>query len=372
MRIGIDARLYHESGVGRYIRNLLNQLVELDDKNEYVVFLLNKDIDQVILPKNFQKVVADFRWYSLKEQWQMPKLLNKYQLDLVHFPHFNVPIMYRGKYVVTIHDLIHQKVQMRRATTRDPLTYKIKQLGYGLVFETALKKSEKIITVSDFVAEELKQMWSVDGQKIVITKEAVEPAFIELIKSTNQKLIQQVQDKFKIDGPYLYYVGNAHPHKNVEGLIKAFDQLSKKNPKLKLVLSGHDHYFWQRVKNEFSRENIVFTGYVTDQELAGLMKGSQLFVLPSLEEGFGIPLLEAMAAGVPVVSSEAASLPEVGGDACLYFDPRDLNQMTEQIQRVLDDEKLKKQLIDKGQKRYQQFSWRRLAEQTLKVYQSNK
>ena len=111
---------------------------------------------------------------------------------------------------------------------------------------------------------------------------------------------------------------------------------------------------------------------MTDQELAGLMKGSQLFVLPSLEEGFGIPLLEAMAAGVPVVSSEAASLPEVGGDACLYFDPRDLNQMTEQIQRVLDDEKLKKQLIDKGQKRYQQFSWRRLAEQTLKVYQSNK
>ena len=134
MRIGIDARLYSQSGVGRYIRNLLAYLQTLDKANEYYIFHLQVDYDSLVYHTNFEKVLANFKWYGLTEQVKFPLLLNKYNLDLVHFPHFNVPIFFSGKFVVTIHDLIHQRFQMRRVTTHDPITYKLKQFGYKKVF----------------------------------------------------------------------------------------------------------------------------------------------------------------------------------------------------------------------------------------------
>ena len=133
MRIVIDARMYQESGIGRYLRNLLCNLQKIDHKNEYYI-ILNKDSITAFQNDNpnFHKVLADFKWYGVKEQIRLPGLLNQLKPDLVHFPHFNVPIFYRGKYVVTIHDLIHQHFQMGRATTHDPITYKIKKLGYNI------------------------------------------------------------------------------------------------------------------------------------------------------------------------------------------------------------------------------------------------
>lgn len=356
MRIVIDARMYTESGIGRYIRNLLDYLQKLDKKNEYYILLRNR-YDGPDDNTNFKKVPADFGWYGLNEQFKIPKLLNKLKPDLVHFPHFNVPIFFKDKFVVTIHDLIHQHFQMRRATIHDPITYKIKQLGYKVIFSNAIKKSEKILVPSNYVKDLLVREWKIQKRKIVVTPEAVDDKLLTIIAKTSS-----------IKSPYIFYVGNAHPHKNVEGLIKAFLKLRKKYPDLSLVLSGYDHYFWQKIKKEFNHKNIIYTGFVTDEQLVALYKNASCFVMPSFEEGFGIPLLEAFALKCPVVSSNAGALPEVGGDACIYFDPHDLGDTVNKIDKVINDESLRKEMIIKGQKRVKLFSWEKLVKQTLEVY----
>ncbi len=351
MKIVIDGRMINESGVGRYIRNLTENLKKIDLKNEYIIFS------------------PDIKWYSIKEQIRLPKLLNSLKPDLVHFPHFNVPIFFRGKFVVTIHDLIHQHFSMQRATTHGPLIYKIKQLGYKKVFENAIRNSAKILVPSNYVKNQLINDWGIKGSKVAVTYESVDDKILKFAKKTSPYSL--------ISNPYLFYVGNAHPHKNVEGLIKAFLKLKEKYPDLKLILAGHDHYFWQRIKRQFQDPDIIYKGYITDEELVALYKNALCFVMPSFEEGFGIPLLEAMALGCPVVSSNAGSLPEVGGDACLYFDPYKIEDMIEKISQVLPSRHpersegsnlLRKDLIKKGLQRYKLFSWKKLAEQTLKVY----
>lgn len=369
MKIAIDARLINESGIGRYIRNLLTNLSMIDDKNEYLVLLKERDIKRFNYGKNFTNVEADFNWYSLAEQIRLPKLLESLNLDLVHFPHFNVPVFYRGKFVVTIHDLIHQHFKMKRATTLDPLTYQIKQFGYRKVFSFAISKSKKIIVPSQYVKSQLEDEWGLDDKKIVITKEGVEEKLLSLKNKLNKKVQLKLLQKIGVKKPFIFYIGNAHPHKNVEALIKAFKEVKKDYSDLSLVLSGADHYFWRRVKFEFSGQDIIYTGFVTDEVLSVLFSNAEMFVMPSLEEGFGIPVLESFACSCPVVCSDISSLKEVGGDACIYFNPKNIKDVSKKIKMVLGNERLKKSLIKKGAERVKLFSWKKLAEETLKIYE---
>lgn len=368
MRVVIDARLWSESGIGRYIRNLVWQLQKLDKENDYFILHLKKEFDGITYKDNFKGILANFRWYGFAEQLSLPKLLKLLAPDLVHFPHFNVPIFYRGKYVVTIHDLIHQHFQMRRATTHDPLTYKIKKMGYKKVFSSAVCHAAKIITPSAFVKRQLLKEWCANSHRVVVTPEGVEDNFIQLLKQYREQDFGKLIEKFGIGKPYLFYVGNAHPHKNIKALIKAFEVVKNMYPGLSLVLSGPSHHFWEQIKKKSNLGGLIFTGFVTEKELATLYKNALAFVMPSLEEGFGIPVLEAMAAGCPVVSSDMASLPEIGGNACLYFDPKKEEDMVEKLVQITGDENLRRELIVKGNKRYKEFSWERLAKQTLEVY----
>lgn len=368
-RIGIDARMYGISfGIGRYLRNLITEIQKLDSQNEYFLFLLKKDLPKLKLVKNFHKVEADFTWYGITEQTKMPKLLKRYNLDLVHFPHFNIPVFYRGRFVVTIHDLIHLDFKMVRASTRGRMVYDVKHQVHKWVISQALKRSEKVITPSEFVKNEILKKWTIKGSKVVVTPESVEESFIRLFGSILPGKIKKVLDKFNIRPPYVFYIGAAHPHKNVEGLIRAFLDLRKKYQYLTLVLSGEDNYFWQRIKKEYSSKDIIFTGYVSDEESAALLKSASCYVQPSLSEGFGLPLLEAFAAGVPVVSSDFGSLPEVGGDAALYFNPRDTKDMVDKISTVLNNSKLSHELVNEGKGRLKEFSWKKMAQQTYRVY----
>lgn len=362
MRIVIDARMYQESGIGRYIRNLIFYLQVLDGENEYFILHLQKDLQGLNYKKNFSKILADFRWYGITEQVKLLGLLKSLKPDLVHFPHFNVPILYTGKFVVTIHDLIHQHFSMKRSTTHGLLIYKLKQWGYKKVFQKALQKSEKILVPSNFVKKQLSENYQINREKIVVIPEAVDDALFKRSDLARSDLAK------KFNFPYIFYVGNAHPHKNIEGLIKVYLQLRTKYKTLKLILAGADHYFWQRIKKKFQQQDIIYKDWVSDEDLVALYKNATVFVMPSYEEGFGIPLLEAMSLFCPVVSSSAASLPEVGGDACLYFDPVSPQDMAEKISMVLNNEELRRDLIKKGLQRYKQFSWKKLAEKTLEVY----
>lgn len=358
MKIGIDARFYNESGVGRYLRNLIRNLEVLDKNNQFFIFLLPKDYEQFHQTKNFQKVLANFSWYGFAEQFNLPKLLSKYKLDLVHFPHFNVPIFYSGKFVVTIHDLIHWHFNMQRSTTHGPIIYKIKQFGYKRVFKHAIYKSSNILVPSQHVKDQLIDGWKINSQKITVTPEAVDDGLLAKGK--------ELQDGVKRS--YIFFVGNAHPHKNVEGLINAFLILRKKYPFLQLVLAGKDSYFWKKILDKYPIKDIIYTGFISDPQLVTLYREAQVYVEPSFEEGFGIPILEAMASGCPVISSNVGALTEVGGDACVYFNPNDMGDMGDKIDRVLGSEKLRKELVDKGYKRVKLFSWEKMAKQTLEVY----
>lgn len=367
MRIVIDARMYQESGVGRYIRNLITQLQILDHKNDYFILLMKRD-QAIKLDRNFHKIIIDFRWYTLTEQLKLPKVLKVIKPHLVHFPHFNVPIFYRGRFVVTIHDLIHQRFAMKRATTLNPIIYQLKQFGYHNVLKYAIKQSERIFVPSLFVKELLKSNWVLNKEKIVITPEAVDDQLLELQKNITAEQMMIILKELQVQQPFIFYVGNAHPHKNIPGLIRAFMQISKKYPNLQLVLAGHDHYFWKEIKKKFQNQQIRYLGLITDEQLVALYKKATAFILPSFEEGFGIPVLEAMAASCPVICSDAGSLPEVASDAAIYFNPKDLSNMASQISRVLDDANLRQRLTIKGLKRVEQFSWQKLAQQTLKEY----
>ncbi|MFA4871511.1 MAG: glycosyltransferase family 1 protein [Patescibacteria group bacterium] len=399
MKIGIDARLYgtKHGGIGRYAQKLIEHLEKIDSENQYVVFLQKNNFSEYQPQnKNFTKVLADFRAYGWQEQILFPKLLNKYNFDFVHFTHFNAPIFFGGKFMVTIHDLIISHYPDSRATTLNPFLYKIKLIFYNIVINHAAKKAEKIIAVSEYTKNDIIKFLKVVPEKIAVTYEGYDPP--KDIGHDCQNIIQQ----FGINGEYILYVGSAYPHKNLERLILAFEKiiegLPHPNPPLikgrgeslfsspfirgrlgggklndlKLVLVGSKNYFYERLEKEIKKLNlqneVILTGYCDDNQLACLYKNAKAYVFPSLIEGFGLPPLEAQSYGVPVASSNATCLPEVLGDSAFYFDPENINDMAEKISRIINDENLRNDLINKGLENLKKYSWENCAQKTLEIY----
>lgn len=369
MRIGIDARMYRESGIGRYLKNLLWQLQTLDKQNSYFIFLGSKDYETLMMSNNFTKVEAPFLFYGIEEQLKMPGLLNKYSLDLVHFPHFNLPVAYYGPFVVTIHDLIHQHFSWPQASTHPALIYWLKKQGYKKAFTKAVNSSVHILTPSDFVKAQLINEWQTNDGKITVTHEAVDPDLFTLAAKTQVDEFDELKVQFRIKGRYIFYVGNVHPHKNITLLIQAFKNIRPNYPHLQLVLAGAENDFWLRLAEQIKDEaNIIITGFMPDPELAALYKNAACFVFPSLEEGFGIPLLEAMVFKCALVCSDIPVFREVAGNAATYFDPKSVEDLALKLKLVLEDQNLRNERIALGRQQVKQFSWKKLAEATLKVY----
>ena len=275
--------------------------------------------------------------------------------------------------MVTIHDLIHQKYEMKTATTHSPLLYKIKHAAYNFAFSNAIKNSQKIITPSEYVKNDLIKAFDVKSEKITVTYEGVEEEFIKISERLTSKKQNEILAKFNIKPPFIFYIGNAHPHKNVIGLIEAFKILRKDYQYLTLVLAGRENYFWSKILKQVHDDNmksVIFAGNLTDEELAVFYKNAAVYVQPSFEEGFGLPVLEAFSLGCPVASSNAASLPEIGKDAAVYFEPSDIYSIAENLKKVLNEQKLRKEMIQKGRKRAEDFSFKKMAEETLKIYNS--
>lgn len=366
-RIGIDARFYGPlgKGLGRYTEEAVDNIIKLDQDNEYVIFLRRENFNDFKCDGlRIKKVLANIRWYSLAEQLIFPFYIWRERLDLMHFPHFNAPIFCPVKFVVTIHDLILIKFPTSRATTLGPTLYKIKNLAYKLVIYLAVKRAKKILAVSEYTKNDIVRQFKVKPEKIAVTYEGV----AELLKTP---FIKEGRGDF-ISQPYLLYVGNAYPHKNLEGLIRVFARINKSLPDLKLVLVGKEDYFYNRLKlyaKNFSA-NIIFPGYVPDRELAELYRNALIYVFPSFYEGFGLPPLEAMARGLAVVSSNKTCLPEILGEAALYFNPADEADMKHKIEQALSGEKLRAELIRRGYEQIKKYSWRDCAEKTLEVYKN--
>jgi len=381
MRIGIDARFFGSigKGLGRYTQKLIENLEKVsaqggpasswDNSHQFFVFLRKENWDEYQpQSKHFTKVLADVPWYTLREQIQMPKIFASCGLDLVHFPHFNIPVSYKGKFVVTIHDLILFRYPTRKASTLSAPAYFFKKKAYRRVINRAIKKSEKIIAVSEHTKKDILENFNIDPKKIIVTYEGVDAIEKPLLENS-----ETVLKKYGIMKPYILYVGNAYPHKNLDRLISAFKGIAKKHSGLSLVLAGKEDYFYKRLKksvadNEIS--NVVFPDHIDEDHLPTVYREAKLYVFPSLYEGFGLPPLEAMARNIPIVSSNASCLPEILGSAAYFFDPRGISETSEAIEKVLMDNDLRKYLIEAGKKQIKKYSWGKMAKETLGVYKS--
>jgi glycosyltransferase involved in cell wall biosynthesis len=328
MRIGIDARKIADFGIGTYIRGLLQELAR-DGGDTYVAFAPQRLAHRI--PTGVEHIAIDAPHYSIREIVILGRAAGRAKLDLFHAPHYVVPFT-RVPFVATIHDLIH---------LRNPNP--IARLYARQMIGRAVRRSRRVLTVSEAVKREIVSTFGCADDHVVVTPNGVGAPFSESGKAAV--------------GRYFLYVGNDKPHKNVDVLVDAFSKIAGAS----LVLTGAA---FERFK---SRERVVVTGFVDDADLAALYRGAIALVLPSREEGFGLPALEAMASGCAVITSNAAALVEITGDAALHVEP-DAASLAGAMTRIASDESLRATIASRGIARAKHFTWTRCAELTRAAY----
>lgn len=362
MRIAIDARIISTS-TGRYIERLAEYLQDVDSKNEYFVLVRKDDLNYwEPRGKNFQVVEANYGDFGFSEQLGLLKQLNSMDLDLVHFCMPQHPILYRGDFVSTIHDLtMFHLLATPGSTIKNSLVFKIKLLVFGFVFNHASRRAKHVITPSRSTKVGLIERVSrVDPEKVSITYESADKI------SAKAESIEKLKDK-----DFLFFVGRAWPYKNVKTLIDGFAIAKEKHPELQLALAGKKESFYEELEayaKDNGIEDVHFLGFVSEGELRWLYENTAAYVFPSFAEGFGLPGLEAMIHGAPVLSSDHTCLPEVYGDGALYFDPNSPQELADLVNKLMTHPGLKQSLIKDGQQRASEFSWSRMAQQTHDIY----
>lgn len=357
--IVIDARELRTSS-GRYVERLLHYLQKLDNAHRYTILLKPADMAgwQPANPA-FTPVACPHQEFTFAEQLGLKRQIQGLKPDLVHFTFPQQPILYGGKTITTIHDLTTLRFTN---PDKNPLVFTCKQRVYSSVIKRAARKSAQIITGSQFVKDDVVQFTGISPDKITVTYEAADP-----ITDPPEALPDLAGRQF------IMYIGRPTPHKNLERLIEAFSILQARHPDLQLVLAGKQDANYRRIAAAVatrSLQGVVFTGFVSEGQLRWLYEHCAAYVFPSLSEGFGLPGLEAMLHGAPVISSDATCLPEIYGEASHYFDPLDTRAMAGAIHEVLSNPQLRQRLIADGRRQTQNYSWQRLAEQTLQVYQN--
>ena len=298
MRIGIDARMLGKGyGIGRYLEALITHLAAQDTTHTFVIFVPKYyDVSTLQLGKHCCFVMTDIPWYSLAEQCRLPGLIRAAHVDLMHFPHWNVPILYKGPFVVTIHDLTMFHYPRPEATTRGPLVYWIKDRIHRFVVKHVVQKALHIITPSQWVTQDVQTTFGTSIQKITTVYEAPTLHKAEHVKGEK----------------YVLYVGAAYPHKNLAVLLRAWSLVEQVHDDVTLVLVGKESPFYERLKQcpEWKTlQRVTHLGFVSDTKLSSLYASAAAFVCPSLSEGFGIPPLEAMQQGTPVIAATTTCVP---------------------------------------------------------------
>lgn len=352
MKIAVDARMIKMSGIGTYIQNLM--------KNGCYDIALGRKEEIETVKNDIQTIEFDAPIYGIKEQLKFPyKELKKQKPDVLHVPHYNVPIFYRGKMVVTIHDLTHLVLP-------EFLPNKFAYFYAKFMIWVAIKKSSQILTVSENTKRDLIKMFKVKPEKITVTYNGVGEEFVE----KDKKEIEYLYNRFNIpnDKKIIMYVGNLKPHKNLERLLDAYSKIQNKEETcLLLVGKAFANYnaLEEKEKSLKIENNVIHTGIVSQEELVDLYNLADLFVFPSLYEGFGLPILESLACGTPVICSNTSSMPEVGGDVVTYVNPLDIEQITKSIEKEL----IKDKKIDANAKSWiEQFDWEKIADKTKEKF----
>lgn len=362
MRIGINGRFLvaKRTGVQRAAYNLVKTLFDIDTENEYVLFTGEDQAEEwrkypnVTLVTSPLKVGGNLRNH-LWEQFVLPRLAKKHRIDILHSPANMAPLFYNGASVVHIHDLCF---------VVNPQWYSYTfHTAYNIAIPRLAKKATRVVTNSNNSRNDLLQFYNVDASKVRLIYWAVDQTF-------GQKELPSVDIISESD--YILYVGSLEPRKNIGNLIEAFERMRSRNPdlKTKLVLIGGESPLFADVRLQIKtyHQDVVFKGFVSDEELRAYYRHAQAVAYPSLYEGFGLPPLEAMASGAPVVTSNTSSLPEVVGNAALMVSPYDCDQLADTLALIVRDPLLRREMRTRGYEQVKKFNWYRVARNILAVY----
>jgi len=364
MKIALDLRRIKNPGIGRYMRCLTHALLALSADHEYLLILLPDAANMIEIPSaaRAEKIISRARYYSLREQVEIPRLLRDHRVDVLHAPHFNVPLICSCARVVTIHDVIYLACQ-------EDLPSWAGRTYYRAMMSAAVRVADEIITDSEFSKDQIRQFLGTDRDIRVIYPGA-DPSFAPIADDARIRLARA---RYGIHGDYVLYTGIFKPRKNHAGLLRAFRRLTELGVEASLVIAGPmgegQKDLRQLADGLKIADRVVFTGFVNDCDLPGLYSGARVYACPSLYEGFGLTVLEAMACGTPVVCSSETSLPEVCGAAALYADARNAKEFGDALYKVFVDNNLRITLRSSGFANARRFSWEHTATQTLDVYQ---
>ncbi|CAM4323324.1 glycosyltransferase family 4 protein [Paenibacillus alkaliterrae] len=354
-QITIDLRMLHNSGIGTYIRNLVPLVIRLFPDTSYNLIGNITEMKQYdwAQNKNITLIDCKSKIYSVSEQYELVRKIPK-DTTLFWSPHYNIPILYRGKLLVTVHDVFHLAMPQFTGGYH-------KRLYAKGMFHFLRSKAKSIICISEFTQSELIRLTG---------KKKHQPIHV-ISNGVNNKWLNVEKKHSPHNKPYLLYVGNVKPNKNLKNLIKAFDMIKGQIPHDLLIVGKKEGFItgdaavFESTDDHLDR--LHFTGHVSEELLEQYFANADMLVFPSLYEGFGLPPLEAMACGCPVLVSSAASLPEVCGEAALYCDPYQPEDIAAQIKRLVSDSVLQDQLRAKGLEKAKQFTWDRCAMETAKV-----
>jgi glycosyltransferase involved in cell wall biosynthesis len=364
MRIAIDARKLHDFGIGTYIRNLLQGLARIDGRTEYIVLSRPDDVPMVTeLGGNFRAVAETARPYSIAEQVRVPISLLREKAQLVHEPHYVLPVATRCRAVVTIHDCIHLMFPQY-------LPGRLAYVYARAAMWRAATKADRVLTVSEASKRDILRFFDIPAEKVTVIYNAIDQRFLGPPDAERMELARQ---RFQLDHPFVLYVGNIKPHKNLERLLDAFARVRAGGlDDLRLVIIGDELSKYPPLRHAVHRHRLEkyvrFFGFQPYDTLAAFYRLARVFAFPSLYEGFGLPPLEAMACGTPVVTSNVSSLPEVAGGAALLVDPHDPASIAGALHRAVTDDVLRAELIAKGLARARQFSWAESVASIHRIY----
>ncbi len=359
MKIAIDARKWRDYGIGTYVRNLVRHLARIDRESTFFLFCARSDEATLRdLAENFVPVVDESGGYSVQEHFSIPLKMQQLGADLLHSPHYVVPLFCRKASVVTIHDCIHLLFP-QYLPNRMALSYARHMMG------RATSRSALVFTVSEASRHDILRFYpETDPERVEVVPNAIDEA---ILQDPGEEEMDRVRERYQIRGRFVLYAGNVKPHKNVDRLIAAFALLKQMpgHEDLKLLIIGDEIQRFASLRRAVEaagiRQDVRFFGFVPATTLAALYRLASVFAFPSLYEGFGLPPLEAMACGTPVVTSNVSSLPEVVGDAAVLVDPYSVEEIAEGLRRVLGDDVLRADLSARGRVRAQMFSWERSA-----------
>lgn len=351
--ICIDARLWGiaHTGIGRYTQNLLSHLPDSPDISVNLV-VASEYQNEPALAK-YPKVTAKYHPYSVLAQLEMLLILAKIRPQLTHFTHSSIPVLWPGKFVVTIHDFIKHQSRGTQTTTKNPLLYWIKYLGFLFINWISLHRAEHIIVPSGYWKSYIQKRYHLPSGRISVTYEAVAEEFQAQPASSYRPPLPR---------PFVVHTGSLYPHKNIPVLIEAIR-----------LLDGIVHLALVCARSVFTSRltpspYVHYLGRLTDAQLKTTLKSASAYVFPSLIEGFGLGGLEAMSVGTPVIAARASCLPEIYGDAALYFDPHDPRDLAAKIKLLISNSQLSRELITKGKKQILKYSWSKMAAETWQIY----